>query len=152
MTEDRHDDGAGSGEHVPAPAPSGVSRRALFGGGLAAAAGVGALAGIGGSLAAQAASAPPPGEDIDLSASHPFYAEATKQPQGGIRTVPQRYCVLMTFDMSSTLTADLQVLLARWSAAIAQLQAGKTIGSVSPRTARGSAPTPARRSTSAPPR
>jgi deferrochelatase/peroxidase EfeB len=130
-------------QHGAAPAegaaPSGVSpassvsRRGLFGGGLAAAGlGVGALAGIGGTLAAQAASAPPAEEEIDLSASHPFYATATGQPQGGIQTAPQRYCVFMTFDMSSTLTTDLQVLLARWSAAIAQLQAGKTIGTVAP--------------------
>jgi deferrochelatase/peroxidase EfeB len=118
---------------VTEPSSSGVSRRALFGGGLAAAGvGVGALAGIGGSLAAQAAAAPPRDEDIDLSASHPFYATAAKQPQGGIKTAPQRYCVFMTFDMASTLTSDLQVLLARWSASIAQLQAGKTIGTVAP--------------------
>ncbi len=112
---------------------TGVSRRALLGGGIAAAgAGVGALAGVGGSLAAQAAAAPPPDESIDLSQSHPFYATAARQPQPGIQTPPQRYCVFMTFDMASTLTTDLQVLLARWSAAIAQLQAGKTVGTVEP--------------------
>jgi deferrochelatase/peroxidase EfeB len=131
VTEKRHPGGAGS-EETPEPAPSGVSRRALFGGSLAAAAGIGALAGAGGSLAAQAAAAPPRDESIDLSASHPFYATAERQAQGGIQTAPQRYCVLMTFDMSSTLTTDLQVLLARWTAAIAQLQAGKTIGTVAP--------------------
>ncbi|AMM20030.1 peroxidase [Frondihabitans sp. PAMC 28766] len=128
MTDERHLGDADSTESSP-----GVSRRALFGGGLAAAgAGVGALAGIGGSLAAQAASAPPADESIDLSNSHPFYATAARQPQGGIETEPQRYCVFMAFDMASTLTTDLQVLLARWSASISQLQSGKTIGTVQP--------------------
>lgn len=132
MTDELHPEGADA-DTTPAAAPSGVSRRGLFGGGLVAAgAGIGALAGIGGSLAAQAASAPPADESIDLSASHPFYATAARQPQGGIQTTPQRYCVFMTFDMASTLTTDLQVLLARWSASIAQLQAGKTVGSVEP--------------------
>ena len=148
MTTDRPDDGAAaespsasppaSSTESAAASPSesargGVSRRGLFGGGLAAAgAGVGALAGIGGTLAAQAAAAPPGDESIDLSQSHEFYATAARTPQGGIRTTPQRYCVFMTFDMASTLTTDLQVLLARWSAAIAQVQAGRTIGSVAP--------------------
>ncbi|GAA4663788.1 iron uptake transporter deferrochelatase/peroxidase subunit [Frondihabitans cladoniiphilus] len=133
MTDQHHHDGVDSTESAPSGAPR-LSRRALFGGGIAAAAaGAGALAGIGGSLAAQAAAAPPADEAIDLSDSHPFYATAAKQPQGGIQTSPQRYCVLMTFDMSTTLTTQLQVLLARWSAAIAQLQAGKTVGSVDPK-------------------
>lgn len=114
-----------------------VSRRGLIGAGVAAAgAGVGAVAGIAGATAATGvdplAAATNGDESIDLSQSHPFYATAARQPQGGIRTVPQRHCVFMTFDLSSTVTTDLQVLLARWSASIAQLQAGKTIGSVEP--------------------
>jgi deferrochelatase/peroxidase EfeB len=128
-----HPDDVSAASSPEDAASGGVSRRGLFGGGLAAAgAGVGAMAGIGGTLAAQAAAAPPRDESIDLSQSHPFYATAARQPQGGIRTTPQRYCVFMTFDMASTLTTDLQVLLARWSASIAQLQAGKTIGAVAP--------------------
>ncbi|WP_258371903.1 Dyp-type peroxidase [Curtobacterium sp. MCBD17_019] len=114
-----------------------VSRRGLIGGLAAAGAGVGALAGIGGSLAAGAAGHAPDDESIDLSRTHPFYATAARQPQGGIRTEPQRYCVFMTFDMASTLATDLQVLLARWSAAIAQLQSGGTIGTVVPAHADG---------------
>lgn len=114
-----------------------VSRRGLIGGLAAAGAGVGALAGIGGTLAASAVGRTPDDESIDLSRTHPFYATAAGQPQGGIRTEPQRYCVFMTFDMASTLVTDLQVLLARWSAAIAQLQSGGTIGTVVPAHADG---------------
>ena len=116
---------------------SGVSRRGLLGAGLAAAgAGVGAVAGVAGATAATGvdpfSAAANGDESIDLSLSHPFYATAARQPQGGIRTEPQRYCVFMTFDLSTSVTTDLQVLLARWSASIAQLQAGKTVGSVEP--------------------
>ncbi|OIH94391.1 Dyp-type peroxidase [Curtobacterium sp. MCBA15_001] len=116
---------------------SGVSRRGLFGAGLAAAgAGVGAAAGVAGATAATGvdpfSAAANGDESIDLSLAHPFYATAARQPQGGIRTDPQRYCVFMTFDLSTSVTTDLQVLLARWSASIAQLQAGKTVGSVEP--------------------
>ncbi|MFJ4296225.1 Dyp-type peroxidase [Curtobacterium sp. NPDC089689] len=115
----------------------GVSRRGLFGAGLAAAgAGVGAAVGVAGATVATGvnpfAAAANGDESIDLSQEHPFYATASGQPQGGIRTVPQRHCVFMTFDLSTSVTTDLQVLLARWSAAIAQLQAGKTVGSVEP--------------------
>ena len=113
------------------------SRRGLLGAGLAAAgAGVGAVAGVAGATAATGVdpfTAVANGdESVDLSQQHPFYATAAGQPQGGIRTVPQRHCVFMAFDLSTTVTTDVQVLLARWSAAIAQLQAGRTVGSVEP--------------------
>jgi deferrochelatase/peroxidase EfeB len=68
-------------------------------------------------------------EVVDLSAQYPFYGGAE---QSGIRTPPQRYCVYMTFTMSTPSASDLQVLLARWSGAIAQLMQGKTIGQVEP--------------------
>ncbi len=113
----------------------GVSRRALLGGGIAAGLGVVAGAGIGagGVLGYQRVSAAQADETIDLRQSHPFYATGTRMPQPGVRTSPQRYCVFMAFDLASgALTRDLQVLLARWSAAIAQLQAGKTVGAVVP--------------------
>ncbi|ROP61292.1 iron uptake transporter deferrochelatase/peroxidase subunit [Curtobacterium sp. PhB115] len=114
-----------------------VSRRGLFGAGLAAAgAGAGAAVGIGGATTATGVNpftaAANGDESIDLSQSHPFYATAARQPQGGVQTAPQRYCVFMTFDLSTSVATELQVLLARWSAAIAQLQAGKTVGSVEP--------------------
>ncbi|MFT4211552.1 MAG: Dyp-type peroxidase [Microbacterium sp.] len=66
---------------------------------------------------------------IDLSTTHAFYGTAE---QAGIRTPVQRYSVFMTFDFTGTTATDLQVLLARWSAAIAQLMAGKTVGQVEP--------------------
>jgi deferrochelatase/peroxidase EfeB len=71
-----------------------------------------------------------PNQDVvDLKAQHPFYGTAE---QAGISTPQQRYCVFMTFDLTTTARADLQILLARWSAAIAQLMAGKVIGEVEP--------------------
>jgi len=114
-----------------------VSRRGLFGAGLAAAgAGAGAAAGIAGASAATGVdpfrAAGNADESIDLSQQVPFYATAARQPQGGIRTTPQRHCVFMVFDLTASTATELQVLLARWSAAIAQLQAGRTIGSVEP--------------------
>jgi deferrochelatase/peroxidase EfeB len=111
----------------------GLSRRGLLYG--AAAAGglvVGAAGGVGGALAAGMHGGGAPADEselVDLSTQYPFYGEAE---QAGIRTPPQRYSVYMTFDMSSTLQRDLQVLLARWSGAIAQLMKGRTIGNVEP--------------------
>lgn len=66
---------------------------------------------------------------VDLSASHDFYGSGE---QAGISTPPQRYSVFMTFDLTSKVKKDLQELLARWSAAIAQLMQGKTVGQVEP--------------------
>lgn len=111
------------------PARRGMSRRGFFAG---AGAGVvaGALAGGGGTAAAMSR-----GDDqvqtegIDFNKSYPFYTGAH---QAGIQTEPQRYCVFMTFDLVSGTATDLQVLLARWSAGIAQLMQGKPVGSVSP--------------------
>jgi deferrochelatase/peroxidase EfeB len=68
-------------------------------------------------------------DTIDLDRSIPFY---TGLHQAGIQTPPQRYCVFMTFDLSSRSSRDLQVLLARWSAAIAQMMSGEPIGAVEP--------------------
>ncbi|HEY0249468.1 MAG TPA: iron uptake transporter deferrochelatase/peroxidase subunit [Gryllotalpicola sp.] len=114
---------------------SGVTRRGLLYG--AAAAGglvVGAAGGIGGAYASglrMSAGGADAGDEelVDLTAQHPFYGKAE---QAGIRTPPQRYSVYMTFDLSSSLKSDLQVLLARWSGAIAQLMRGRTIGQVEP--------------------
>ena len=128
MSDPKDQHGTGDGEPVARP---GVSRRALLGGGIAA--GLGVVAGAGGALVVPKLL---PGTDdselIDLSQSHPFYATAAGASQPGIRTAPQRYCVFMTFDLSSPTARDLQVLLARWSAAIAQLQKGQTVGAVTP--------------------
>ena len=106
-----------------------VSRRGLFAmgaGGLA----VGALAGVGGTLGAQALIPKDDGEAVDASLSYPFYGTGN---QAGIRTEPQRHCVYMTFDIDPGTTAsDLESLLALWSAGIAQLMQGKPVGLVQP--------------------
>jgi deferrochelatase/peroxidase EfeB len=110
-----------------------VSRRGLItgiAGGLAA----GAAVGAGGAAAVAGARRPdaaPPDESevVDLTRSHPFYGSGH---QSGIETEQQRYSVYMTFDLTTPLASDLQVLLARWSGAIAQMMRGLPIGSVEP--------------------
>ena len=112
----------GSGSEPTRPAPS-VSRRGLFAGAAGtavagAAVGVGVTAGVMGHQERGAASQPgASGTDtVDLTRSLPFYDQAH---QAGIRTPPQRHCVYMTFNLTKDATRQsLQVLLARWSAAI----------------------------------
>ncbi|WP_029145702.1 Dyp-type peroxidase [Microbacterium luticocti] len=128
MTEPTTADGArGPG------AVRGVSRRGLLLSAAAAGAGgllVGAAGGAAAATALGRGDSPGDGADaIDLSGRHPFYGSAE---QAGISTPVQRYSVFMTFDLTTSLAQDLQVLLARWSAAIAQLMAGKTVGQVEP--------------------
>ena len=81
--------------------------------------------------AATAAASPPPGGDdiVDLTQSYPFYGDG---PQAGISTLPQRHSMFMTFDLTTAKVGDLQVLLALWSGAIAQMMQGATIGQVEP--------------------
>lgn len=86
---------------------------------------------MGAAVHTAAQAAPVSAEDIvDLTQSYPFYGQGE---QVGIRTPPQRYVLYMTFDLTSPRRLDLQVLLARWSAAIAQMMQGATIGQVEPR-------------------
>lgn len=133
MSTENHDGSAQPDDDHATPldaAPRGLSRRGLFLGAAAGGLVVGAAAGVGGTLAVGAAHAASEGEDlVDLTTEYPFYGSAE---QAGIRTPQQRYLVYMTFDMASPLKTDLQVLLARWSGAIAQLMKGKTIGQVQP--------------------
>jgi deferrochelatase/peroxidase EfeB len=120
---------ASGASQLPPSAAAHVSRRGLFAmgaGGLA----VGALAGVGGTLAAQAIAPQDDGEAVDASRSYPFYGAGH---QAGVRTEPQRHCVYMTFDIDPGTTTDqVQSLFARWSAGIAQLVQGKPIGLVQP--------------------
>ena len=104
--------------------PRGVSRRRLIQG-----AGVGAAVGLTAGYAGGHAVAQPEGESVDLAASHEFY---TGHHQAGVETQPQRHCLVMTFDLTTHNVHDLQVLLARWSAAIAQLMAGRPVGTIEP--------------------
>jgi deferrochelatase/peroxidase EfeB len=123
-----------SDETTPAPR-EGISRRGLLmsaaaAGGLVAGAVGGGFAGAAlGRSAAAAATAEDTGDVIDLTTTHAFYGDAE---QAGIRTPVQRYSVFMTFDLTAATAQELQVLLALWSAAIAQLMAGKTVGQVEP--------------------
>ncbi len=104
-----------------------VSRRSLLAGAAAGTLGAPVYA------AAQANSANPE-DTVDLTREHAFYGVAE---QAGIRTPPQRYVFFITFDLTSPRVGDLQVLLARWSGAIAQLMKGKTVGPVEPARADG---------------
>jgi deferrochelatase/peroxidase EfeB len=85
-------------------------------------------------LSASASATSPNSGTIDLSQEYPFYGSAE---QAGIMTPPQHYAIYMTFDLTTTNRTDLQVLLARWSGAIAQLVKGQTIGPVEPARASG---------------
>ena len=108
--------------------PHELSRRGL----LARAAATGGLM-LGGAQEGSALAMPHALQDdrdiIDLDVSYPFYGDGV---QAGISTPQQHHSVYMTFDLTAASPRDLQVLLARWSAAIAQLMAGKTIGQVEP--------------------
>ena len=116
---------------------SGLSRRRLLGG-----AGAGAVAGAAGFGVGRwsGGDAPDPalrraaaaGDGLDLTRSVAFYGEGAGAHQAGIETPQQRYCVYMTFDVTASTAQELQVLLARWSAAIAQCTAGEPVGSVAP--------------------
>ena len=107
-----------------------ISRRRLLLGAAAGTLGAGAA-----SVAARAAKpAIPEEEPVDLAGRHDFYRRGG---QAGIRTPPQRHVFFMTFDLSSPLRSDLQVLLARWSAAIAQMMKGETVGRVEPKRREG---------------
>jgi deferrochelatase/peroxidase EfeB len=115
-----------------APTEAGVSRRGFFLGAGGLAAGgliVGAAAGATGAYALARGS----GQNAETAATadvvYPFFDQAH---QAGIQTPPQKYSVFMTYDMTSTTTRDLQVLLARWTAAIAQLTKGAPIGNPDP--------------------
>jgi deferrochelatase/peroxidase EfeB len=119
------DDGARAGS------PSeGVSRRGFFlGAGGFAASGliVGAAAGAAGAFALGSG-----GNDETAATADVVYSYFNVPHQAGIQTPPQKYSVFMTYDLTSTLASDLQVLLARWTAAIAQMVKGAPIGNPDP--------------------
>ena len=129
-------------DHASATAPpppagsAGFSRRRLVvgaaGGAVAGAAvGAGITAAVLRPAAAPGADTAPEATDsVELNKSVPFYDQVN---QAGIRTPPQRHCVYMTFNLTAGATRQsLQVLLARWSAAISQLVQGKPIGPIEP--------------------
>ena len=115
-------------------ATSGVPRRRVLLGG-AGGVTLGALAagGTAWGISSRGGSTPPAdaGRDlVDLTGQHGFL----DQPHPpGVATPPQRHAVYMTFDLADgSTTSDLQTLLARWSAAISLLMAGRPIGQIRP--------------------
>ncbi|HEY1530291.1 MAG TPA: iron uptake transporter deferrochelatase/peroxidase subunit [Galbitalea sp.] len=60
---------------------------------------------------------------------YPYYDQ---EHQGGVQTEPQKYSVFMTYDLTTSSRSDVQVLLARWTAAIAQMTKGQPIGNPQP--------------------
>jgi deferrochelatase/peroxidase EfeB len=107
-----------------------VSRRGFFlGAGGMAASGllVGAAAGAAGAFAITGNG----GSETEAtnSLSYPLYDQGH---QGGIATPPQKYAVFMTYDLAAVGKTDIQVLLARWTAAIAQMVKGQPIGNPQP--------------------
>ncbi len=108
--------------------PTRVSRRGLFAG-LAGGLVAGAAAGAGGVVGYDSLTTADESETVDLTRSVPFYGGAH---QAGIQSEQQRYSVFMTFDLEGALRTDIQVLLARWSGAIAQMMQGLPIGAVQP--------------------
>jgi deferrochelatase/peroxidase EfeB len=111
-----------------------VSRRRILGGAVLAGLTGTAVGAVGGGFAGYATAArtgSADGDDtVDLRRSYPLYGQGH---QGGIATLPQRYAVFMSFSLAGGAgRADLQALLARWSAAAAVLQQGKPIGTVQP--------------------
>jgi deferrochelatase/peroxidase EfeB len=128
------DELAESADDAEAPADTtAVSRRRMLGGAVLAGLSGSAVGAVGGGFAGYATAATQRSDDndtVDLRRSYPFYGQVH---QGGIATLPQRYAVFMSFSLAAgTGRADLQTLLARWSAAGAILQQGKPVGTVQP--------------------
>ena len=108
-----------------------VSRRSFFlGAGGLAASGlvVGAAAGAAGAFAIAGSGSDETSATDDLS--YPYYDQGH---QGGVATPPQKYAVFMTYDLAEGVDRSaIQVLLARWTAAIAQMVKGQPIGNPDP--------------------
>ena len=120
-------DDTAAGHETDAP---GISRRGFFlGAGGLAASGliVGGAAGAAGGFALARATGSETAATADVV--YPYYDQGH---QGGIQTPPQKYSVFMTYDLASSSRTDLQVLLARWTAAIAQMVKGQPIGNPDP--------------------
>lgn len=129
------DDASATAPPPPAGAAGFSRRRLVVGAAGSAVAGAAVGAGITAAVLRPAAApgadtAPEATDSVELNKSVPFYDQVN---QAGIRTPPQRHCVYMTFNLTAGATRQsLQVLLARWSAAISQLVQGKPIGPIEP--------------------
>ncbi len=71
---------------------------------------------------------------VDLGLETTFYDQENDHPAGiAFPNTVQRVCAFLQYDMNEGTSAkDLQLLLARWSAAAATMMAGKTIGTIRP--------------------
>ncbi|POH71808.1 iron uptake transporter deferrochelatase/peroxidase subunit [Arthrobacter glacialis] len=119
----------------PTEPTAGVSRRKFFSGSAALAGAGGMALGVAGALASGAAASAPtePVSDVERMAaranlSYPFYGEH----QGGIDTPPQDHLVFTAFDVTATSPTELQLVLAKWSAAMAEMTSGAPVGKVEP--------------------
>jgi deferrochelatase/peroxidase EfeB len=99
-----------------------LSSRRLFLGGALGAAGLVAAGGAGFGIAR----ADNTDEQPDAAAAVPFYGAH----QAGIATPQQDRLAFAAFDVTTTDVDDLRTLLAQWSAAAAQVAAGKPVGAV----------------------
>lgn len=98
----------------------------------------GLVLGAGAATAAAAAMAPNGASGVVQGARngderHPFYGEH----QAGISTPPQDHLVFTAFDVTATTPVELQLVLAKWSAAMAELTNGRPVGKVQPARANG---------------
>ncbi|MYM19338.1 Dyp-type peroxidase [Brevibacterium sp. 5221] len=111
----------------PDSGPKGIGRRGLLVGGFGGLAAGGLVSGLSVDAAHREREA---SAGSKIAQSHyEFY----DQPHPvGVSTIPQQYSVFMAFDLTLATAQDLQVLLARWSAAIDQLMQGNSIGQVEP--------------------
>lgn len=115
------------------PAADKLSRRKFFSGSAAVAGAGGLVLGAAGGAAVAAAAAPEPASATDrlaerASLTYPFYGEH----QGGIDTPPQDHLVFTAFDVTALTAVELQLVLAKWSAAMSELTAGSPVGKVQP--------------------
>ena len=118
---------------TPTDPQPGFSRRTFFRGSTAVAGAGGLAIGAAGGAALATAAAPVAPSWAERAAeqdslSYPFYGEH----QGGIETPPQDHLVFTAFDVTATTRTELQLVLAKWSAAMAELTAGNPVGKVEP--------------------
>ncbi len=110
--------------------PAGFGRRGLLAGGVGGLVVGGLVSGV--SVATTRSvggdSAGASGQD-----TVPFYRTAGGPlGQAGVQTPPPQYSVFMSYDLDIATGRELQVLLARWSAAIATLMQGKALSVIEP--------------------
>lgn len=117
----------------PTSPAAGVSRRTFFSGSAAVAGAGGLVIGAGGGAAAASATAPTVTPAVDreverAALAYPFYGAH----QAGIDTPPQDHLVFTAFDVTALTAVELQLVLAKWSAAMAEMTKGSPVGKVEP--------------------